>query len=110
MSYIEVEYPEEKPAFYAMLLEQLALYLAGEPDRTARLSNASAVLAQAFPQANWVGFYLVDGDSLVLGPFQGRPAVSRIGLGRACAARPGSSGKPRWWRRSAVFRAISPAI
>ena len=82
MSYIEVEYPGEKPAFYAMLLEQLALYLAGEPDRTARLANASAVLAQAFPQANWVGFYLVDGDSLVLGPFQGRPAVSRIGLGK----------------------------
>ena len=82
MSYIEVEYPREKPAFYAMLKQQLALYLAGETDRTARLANASAVLAQAFPDANWTGFYLVDGDSLVVGPFQGKPAVSRIGFGK----------------------------
>ena len=82
MSYIEVEYPRESGAFYAMLAEQLSLYLGGEPDRTARLSNASAVLAQAFPDANWVGFYLVDGDELKVGPFQGRPAVSRIGYGK----------------------------
>ena len=82
MSYIEVRYPAEKAAFYAMLKEQLALYLGGETDRTARLANASAVLAQAFPDANWVGFYLVDGDTLAVGPFQGKPAVSRIGYGK----------------------------
>ncbi len=82
MSYIEVEYPRESGAFYAMLAEQLALYLGDEPDRTARLANASAVLARAFPDANWVGFYLVDGDELKVGPFQGRPAVSRIGYGK----------------------------
>ena len=82
MSYIEVEYPKERPAFYAMLGQQLALYLADERDRTARLANASAVLAQAFPEANWVGFYLADGDTLAVGPFQGKPAVSRIGFGK----------------------------
>lgn len=82
MSYREVEYPEEKKAFYTMLREQLALYLGQEPDLTARLANASAVLAQAFAHVNWVGFYLVDGDSLVVGPFQGKPAVSRIGYGK----------------------------
>ena len=82
MSYIPVEYPKEKPAFYAFLKEQLALYMADEPDRTARLANAGAVLAQAFPDANWVGFYLVDGDTLKVGPFQGKPAVSRIGFGK----------------------------
>ena len=82
MSYVEVEYPREKGAFYAMLRRQLELYLAGETNMTARLSNASAVLAQAFPNANWVGFYLVDGDSLTVGPFQGKPAVSRIGYGK----------------------------
>ena len=81
MSYIEVEYPQESGAFYAMLAQQLALYMGQEPDRTARLSNASAVLAQAFPDANWVGFYLVDGEELKVGPFQGRPAVSRIPFG-----------------------------
>ena len=82
MSYVEVEYPREKGAFYAMLRRQLELYLAGETNMTARLSNASAVLAQAFPNANGVGFYLVDGDSLTVGPFQGKPAVSRIGYGK----------------------------
>lgn len=82
MSYIEVQYPAEKTAFYAMLKEQLALYIDGETNQTAALANASATIAQAFPDANWVGFYLVDGDELVVGPFQGKPAVSRIGCGK----------------------------
>ena len=82
MSYVEVEYPWDKEGFYAMLRRQLALYMGDETDQTARLANASAVIAQAFPDANWVGFYLVDGDSLAVGPFQGKPAVSRIGFGK----------------------------
>ena len=64
-----------------MLREQIKLYTDGESDQTAVLANASAVIAQAFPQANWVGFYLVDGEELKVGPFQGKPAVSRIGYG-----------------------------
>ena len=87
MSYIEVQYPAEKPAFYQLLKEQIALYTGGEADRTAVLANASAVIAQAFPDANWVGFYLTAGEELVVGPFQGNPAVSRIGYGRGvCGA------------------------
>ena len=82
MSYIEVKYPADKKEFYEMLKEQLALYTDTETDRMAVLSNASAVIAQAFPDANWVGFYLVSGDELVVGPFQGKPAVSRIGYGK----------------------------
>lgn len=82
MSYIEITYPREKKAFYQMLKEQLALYTDGESDCTAVLANASAVIAQAFPDANWVGFYLVSGEELVVGPFQGKPAVSRIGYGK----------------------------
>lgn len=92
MSYVEVEYPKEKGAFYRMLAEQVALYTEGEPDQTAALSNASAVLACAFPGANWVGFYLAAEDSVLgnaggpgelkLGPFQGKPAVTRIAYGR----------------------------
>ena len=81
MSYIEVTYPEEKKAFYSMLDEQLSLYIGEETDQTAILANVSSVIAQAFPDANWVGFYLVNGEELVLGPFQGKPAVSRIGYG-----------------------------
>ncbi|MBQ6875626.1 MAG: GAF domain-containing protein [Lachnospiraceae bacterium] len=82
MSYTEITYPTETKAFYDLLKQQLALYTDGETDRTAVLSNASAVIAQAFPDANWVGFYLVSGDELVVGPFQGKPAVSRIGYGK----------------------------
>ena len=81
MSYIEVEYPKEKKEFYDMLKEQLILYTKDEANLVAVLANASSVIAQAFPDANWVGFYLVDGNELVLGPFQGKPAVSRIGYG-----------------------------
>ena len=65
-----------------MLKEQTAQYIGDDTDLTALLANASAVIAQAFPYANWVGFYLVDGDELVVGPFQGKPAVSRIGYGK----------------------------
>ncbi len=81
MSYIEVRYPERGAEFYKMLGEQLELYTRGERDLTAVLANASSVIAQAFPKANWVGFYLVDKNELRLGPFQGRPAVTRIGYG-----------------------------
>ncbi len=82
MSYIEVSYPKRRgEEFYKMLKEQLELYTGGERDQTAVLANASSVLAQAFPEANWVGFYLVDAGELRLGPFQGRPAVTRIGYG-----------------------------
>ncbi len=82
MSYIEVEYPADKPAFYRLLAEQVRLYTAGEGDTTAVLANAAAAIRQAFAQANWVGFYLVKGQELVLGPFQGKPAVARIGFGK----------------------------
>lgn len=82
MSYIEIEYPSEKALFYEVLREQTALYIGDETDQSAVLANASAVIAQAFPNANWIGFYLVDGDELVVGPFQGKPAVSRIGYGK----------------------------
>ena len=81
MSYIDVEYPADKREFYKLLKEQISLYTASESDLTAVLANASSVIKQAFPEANWVGFYLKDGDELKLGPFQGRPAVTRIGYG-----------------------------
>jgi len=82
MSYIEVQYPAEKRAFYEMLRRQIELYTGDEPNQMSVLANASSVIAQAFPDANWVGFYLVEGEELVVGPFQGKPAVSRIGYGK----------------------------
>ena len=87
MAYIPVEYPAEKKAFYTVLMEQMKKYTENETDETAVLSNASAVLGVALENINWVGFYLVKGEELVLGPFQGKPAVSRIAYGKGvCGA------------------------
>ena len=46
------------------------------------LANISALLMASVPNINWVGFYLYDGKSLVLGPFQGRPACTKIAVGK----------------------------
>lgn len=48
----------------------------------ANLANAAALLNQFLTDINWVGFYLADGDELVLGPFQGLPACVRIPFGK----------------------------
>ena len=56
--------------------------MAGEPDLVANAANFSALLAEQFADINWLGFYFVQGDELVLGPFQGRPACVRIPVGR----------------------------
>lgn len=61
---------------------QLAGLLAGESDLIANSANVSAFLAQQLADINWVGFYFLKGDTLLLGPFQGRPACVRIPVGR----------------------------
>ena len=70
-----------KAARYAELHPQVAALTAGEPDRTANLANVAAALRQAFGFF-WVGFYVVQGEELVLGPFQGPIACTRIRRGR----------------------------
>ncbi|MET3575375.1 GAF domain-containing protein [Bhargavaea ullalensis] len=68
---------------YDQLSRQLDALLEGEPNETANLANASALLNQFMERINWAGFYLMDGeDELVLGPFQGLPACVRIPLGK----------------------------
>ncbi|GMV98123.1 MAG: hypothetical protein AMXMBFR83_24750 [Phycisphaerae bacterium] len=74
--------PADKPALYGRLRRVLFAGLEGERDFIANLANASAVLFQTLPDLNWAGFYLLKGRELVLGPFQGKPACVRIGLGR----------------------------
>ena len=71
-----------KPELYRDLAASLGGLLEGEPDATANLANASALLAQALEGINWCGFYLVRGGDLVLGPFQGKPACVRIAFGK----------------------------
>ncbi len=67
---------------YEEILQQLQALTQGVPHRIANLANASALLALALPELNWVGFYLLEGETLVLGPFQGKPACIEIPLGR----------------------------
>lgn len=76
-----------KPALYRDVAASLAALLEGEPDALANLANAAALLAGALERINWCGFYLLRGDELVLGPFQGKPACVRIALGKGvCGA------------------------
>lgn len=67
---------------YNLLRKQLVALLDGESNKIANLSNAAALLNQFLDRINWVGFYLTDGDELVLGPFQGLPACVRIPFGK----------------------------
>ncbi|MGI4872665.1 MAG: GAF domain-containing protein [Janthinobacterium lividum] len=72
---------QPKAARYAELYPQLAALTAAETDLTANLANTAAALRQAFGFF-WVGFYVVRGEELVLGPFQGPVACTRIRQGR----------------------------
>lgn len=71
-----------KPAFYDELCRQLEALLQGEDDPIANAANTAALLFHLMPQLNWAGFYFLQGDVLVLGPFQGKPACVRIAVGQ----------------------------
>ncbi len=72
---------------YSLLCEQLRSLVRGVPHEIANLANASALLWQSLEELNWAGFYLLEGDTLVLGPFQGKPACIEIALTRGvCGA------------------------
>ena len=73
-----------KPALYDELGTSLRGLLAGEPNLVACAANMSSLLYWSLPGPNWAGFYLLDDDSgdLLVGPFQGKPACVRIGLGK----------------------------
>lgn len=66
---------------YKSLIPQLEALIGGETDLIANIANISAALKQSFGFF-WVGFYLVKGDELVLGPFQGTIACTRIKYGK----------------------------
>lgn len=67
---------------YPMLIEQAKSLIESESDLIANLSNISALLNDFFTDINWVGFYLLKENELVLGPFQGKIACTRIPIGK----------------------------
>jgi GAF domain-containing protein len=64
------------------LLAELRSLLAGEADAIANAANTAALIFARIENLNWAGFYFLQGDTLVVGPFQGLPACTRIPLGR----------------------------
>ena len=82
MSFASIDYPADKAARYDLLLEQARALTQGIPHPIANLANIAALLWQGLPEINWCGFYLMDGGSLLLGPFCGLPACIRIPMGR----------------------------
>jgi len=71
----------DKKAQYESLIPQIESLISGEEDLVANLANISAALKQAMGFF-WVGFYMVKGEQLVLGPFQGPIACTRINKGK----------------------------
>ena len=82
-----------KVALYAEVCEQLHNLLADERDLVANAANTAALLCQLLPDVNWVGFYFVEGEELVLGPFQGKPACTRILFGKGVCGTAAIEGK-----------------
>src|SRR5215210_1423110 len=71
-----------KSKLYASLVVQLLSLLKGEHDFIANAANMTALLFNSLPNVNWAGFYFLQGNELVLGPFQGNPACVRIPMGK----------------------------
>lgn len=78
---LQIPLTQEKEEIYQVLLPQIKALIQDEDNLIANLANIAAALKEAF-QFFWVGFYLVDEDELVLGPFQGPIACTRIGFGK----------------------------
>jgi GAF domain-containing protein len=76
------DFPSDKADRYRQLEAELRALVEGESDLIANSANMAALLYHSLPDLNWAGFYFLQGDVLVLGPFQGRPACVRIPLGK----------------------------
>ncbi len=77
----ETNWPTDKQALYDLMAKQLTALVEDCPPISA-LSNAAALLWEALEEINWAGFYLLKGDTLYLGPFQGKTACTLIPMGR----------------------------
>lgn len=84
-TYEKIQVDEENT--YEVLVESLRALLVSDDDPVSQLANASALIMDTLNELNWVGFYRYKDSQLVLGPFQGKPACTRISLDRGvCGA------------------------
>ncbi|MDE1462915.1 GAF domain-containing protein [Spartinivicinus poritis] len=83
----------DKTDSYQRLLEQVKSLTLNEPNMIANLANISSLLFWQLKEVNWAGFYLSEGDQLVLGPFQGKPACIRIPVGKGVCGIAAATGE-----------------
>jgi GAF domain-containing protein len=81
-----------KSVIYEELLPQIKALAEGEMNNIANMANITAVLKEVFGFF-WVGFYLIDGNQLVVGPYQGSVACTRINKGKGVCGKSCSSGR-----------------
>ena len=93
MSHISPLFPCEPDKLYPLLVSQLQAITQGVPHKIANLANTAALLWEALENINWVGFYLREGDILILGPFQGKVACIEIPMGRGVCGTAAARGK-----------------
>ena len=84
--------PAYKTELYRQLADQLQALLAGESDLIANAANTAALIYHTLPDINWAGFHFLKDDELILGPFHGKPACTRIPLGKGVC---GTAAKQR---------------
>lgn len=72
----------EKTNDTTLMLEQIKALIADEPDALANMANIASFVYHSIGDLNWVGFYLLKESDLVLGPFNGLPACTRIKMGK----------------------------
>jgi GAF domain-containing protein len=85
---------QNRAANLVSLTDAVRSMLEDEDDLIAALANISAVIRFYLDDINWAGFYILKGTELVLGPFQGLPACTRIGEGRGVCGRALQDAKP----------------
>lgn len=88
--FINIEKSKDKTKNYKILLDNVDFYLVNEDSLVTNLANLSAYLNYFLTDINWVGFYLLKGNLLRLGPFQGLPACTRIKLGEGVCGKSAS--------------------
>ena len=82
MSHVDVAWPKDKAELYNLLKLQAVSLAEATPLPLPALANCAALLWDALEEINWAGFYLLKGETLVLGPFQGKTACTLIPVGR----------------------------
>ena len=113
MSYVaRDDRPADKAARYAEVEAEILAVLEGEPNVTARMATVSSMLADAFDDFFWTGFYVVapdKADELVVGPYQGTLGCLRIAFGRGVCGAAAARRRRRSSRTCTPFPATSPA-